>query len=53
MNEPTIDYTEIMEQLGICIKLALPIGLYMGIVERLISLVLDAALDRVRRRERI
>lgn len=48
-----IDYESVYEVLGDCIRLALPIGVTMGVIERLISLVLDAALDRVRRKERL
>lgn len=49
-----IDYQDIITQLGQIIRLALPIGLAFGLAERVVSLVLDAALDRIRgRRERL
>lgn len=49
----TIDYQSIYDQIGTIIQLSLPIGITMGIIERLVSFALDAMLDRIRRRERI
>lgn len=49
----TIDYQSIYDQVGVIIQLSLPIGITMGIIERLVSFALDAMLDRIRRRERI
>lgn len=48
-----IDYQGIYEQIGTIIQLSLPIGIKIGIIERLVSLCLDAMLDRIRRTERI
>ena len=48
-----IDYSSIFSVVGECISYALPIGLAFGLCERLCSLVLDAALDRFHRRERL
>lgn len=49
----TINYQDIFDTLGQILQLALPVGVYIGIVERLVSLALDAMLDRVRRSERL
>ena len=48
-----IDYQSVITQMGDAIRLALPLGLAFGLAERLVILVLDAALDRFRRRERL
>lgn len=48
-----MDYEEIFTQIGQCIQYTLPIGIAWGLCERLVSFVLDVALDRVRKNERI
>lgn len=48
-----IDYQGIYDQIGTILTLSLPIGITIGIIERLVSLTLDAMLDRVRRTERL
>ena len=48
-----LNYASIIEQIANCIELALPIGIVIGLVERVINMVLDAALDRHGRRERL
>lgn len=48
-----MDYQSIFESIGEMIKLALPVGIGLGLAERLVSFVLDAMLDRIRRTERI
>lgn len=48
-----MDYQEIFEQIGNIIELTLPVGIGLGLAERLVSFALDAMLDRIRRSERI
>lgn len=48
-----MDYQTIFESIGEIIELSLPIGIGLGLAERLVSFCLDAMLDRIRRRERI
>lgn len=48
-----MDYQTIFEQIGRIIELALPIGIGLGLAERIVSFCLDAMLDRIRRTERI
>ena len=48
-----MDYQSIFEQIGQIIELTLPIGIGLGLAERLVSFALDAMLDRIRRSERI
>lgn len=48
-----MDYQEIFDQIGLIIQYALPIGIGLGLAERLVSFCLDAMLDRIRRSERI
>lgn len=48
-----MDYQEIFNQIGEIIRLALPVGIGLGLAERLVSFCLDAMLDRIRRTERI
>ena len=48
-----MDYQAIFDSIGQCISLVLPISIGWGLAERLVSFVLDAMLDRIRRTERI
>lgn len=48
-----MDYQTIFEQIGEIIQYALPVGIGLGLAERLVSFCLDAMLDRIRKRERI
>lgn len=48
-----MDYQTIFEQIGEIIQYTLPIGIGLGLAERLVSFALDAMLDRIRRSERI
>lgn len=48
-----MDYQVIFNQIGQIIQLVLPVGIGLGLAERLVSFALDAMLDRVRRSERI
>lgn len=48
-----VNYQDIIDTIVELMKVALPIGFSIGLIERLISMTLDAGLDRMRRRERL
>lgn len=48
-----VNYQDVMDTIVELMQVAVPIGFCIGLCERLISLVLDAGLDRIRRRERL
>lgn len=51
--EYNLDYQAIFNAIGQCTALVLPVAIGWGLAERLVSFVLDAMLDRIRRTERI
>lgn len=50
MDLSNIDYQEIVDLYVSLLKVALPIGLIWGLLERLVIMFFDAALDRWRKR---
>lgn len=47
-----IDYQTIINQFGQIIGICLPMGLTLGLCEKMVTFVLDAALDRLSNRRR-
>lgn len=48
----TIDYQQIINQFAQIIGVCLPMGLTLGLCEKMVTFVLDAALDRLSNRRR-
>lgn len=48
----SINYQQIINQFAEIIGICLPMGLTLGLCEKMVQFVLDAALDRLGRKER-
>lgn len=48
-----MDYQAVIDILGEGMKIALPLGITLGVIEKLINMFLDCALDRGSRKERL